>query len=108
MSRKLKRNDVVKLPCHGGLFRFYGRVWRRLDEQQVVVLDCGSQVNIYRDEELSIVDYKGYWQPRANDQPDRWVPMTSLRALKRQAGVYPVSKTKTCAKIPLTPTRNFR
>lgn len=87
-SKPIKRNAVVLLPNEGGLFSFYGRVWRRLDENQVVVLDCGSKVNIYRDDQLEATNYKGHWEPRPNGYPPRWVPMTSLQELKQMAGRY--------------------
>ena len=92
MSRRLRHNDVVMVKKHDG-WAFYGRVWRRLDEDHVVVIDCGKNVIVYADADLERHDYKGHWRWNREPDNDRGnIPlfdyMTSLRQLKRMASCY--------------------
>lgn len=85
--RKLKRNDVVIERKNLG-YAFYGRVWKRYDENHVVVIDCGKYVQIYHEDELILSDYKFTyeWQHYpGNDynNPVRKSYMTGLRKLKK-------------------------
>lgn len=90
--RKLKRNDVVIERINRG-YAFYGRVWKRLDDEHVVVIDCGKHVQIYHEDELILSDYRGdyTWQHYpGNDynNPVRFRYMPGLRKLKRAAKWY--------------------
>lgn len=87
--RKLKRNDVV-LPREAGAYEFYGRVWKRHDENHVVVINCGGDVEIFHEDELVLSDYKGcfLWGHEPNNfkgNPVRFSFMPSLRQLKQSA-----------------------
>lgn len=81
---KLKRNDIVAPKySHGAVF--YGRVWKRVDEDHVVVIDTGKHVTLYRDDELVKLKYKGM---AAYRRPNRFIRMTSLRMLKNMRKDY--------------------
>lgn len=80
MQRKLRRNDVVIVDV------MYGRVWRRIDANHVQVIDCGKKVRIYRDSDVVLSNYKGRFDPLWGDK--RFIPMTSLRRLKKIASEY--------------------
>lgn len=91
--RKLKRNDVVH-PRQNGFF--YGRVWRRLDENHVVVICCGKYVLAYHEDELVLSDYTGDWEwlkhpGNEYGNTPRWNRMTSLKKLKKNARNYNAS-----------------
>lgn len=96
IQRKLKRNDVVLRveDIQNGGWRPYGRVWRRLDEDTVVVIDEGLCVTIGKDDDFVPTDYKGLHKEageRHNNRllRKRWFrPMTSLRRLKYNASRY--------------------
>lgn len=75
----MKRNDVV---IEVGGF-FYGRVWRVLPDGQVVVICTGSHVKFGPKSNWEVSSYKG-----RNDMNGKWVPMTSLKSLKKQASIY--------------------
>lgn len=88
-SRELKHNDVVIQKENNG-WAFYGRVWKRLDNNHVVVIDCGKYVQIYHESELVLSSYKGdyMWQHYpGNDygNPTRFLFMPNLRKLKKAA-----------------------
>lgn len=90
--RKLKRNDVVIERVNRG-YAFYGRVWKRYDEQHVIVIDCGKYVRIYHEDQLVLSDYKGdyKWQHHPENDygnPIRFQYMTGLRTLKKMAKQY--------------------
>lgn len=94
---RFRRNDIV-LPANGEMYRFYGRVNRRIDADHVEVIDCGKHITIYKDSELELHnDYWGYSDIRYRYDPDsdrdeivwsrtRWIP--SLRRLKQRAAYY--------------------
>jgi len=91
-ARKLKRNDVVIERINRG-YAHYGRVWKRFDENHVVVIDCGKHVQIYHEDELILSDYKGCYEwlhDPENDygNPVRFRYMTGLRKLKKRAKRY--------------------
>jgi hypothetical protein len=91
-ERKLRRGDVVHERHHGG-YIMYGRVWRRIDKNHVVVIDCGKHIQLFHEDELVLTDYDGRWAWRrepGNDEGKRpkWMPMTSLRRLKSMAREY--------------------
>lgn len=88
--RKLKRNDIVSFNGDSCMV-IYGRVWRRIDANHVQVIDCGKSVRIYHENQLTLEDYKGYWMVPQWWKPSGWskfVPMTSLRQLKKIARHY--------------------
>lgn len=92
MTRQLRHNDVVMERTNRG-YSFYGRVWKRLDDRFVVVIDCGKYVTIYHQDELKLTDYTGNWKWQHepwNDRgnPARWNPMPNLRKLKNYARRY--------------------
>lgn len=90
---KLRRNDIV-MEAQVDMYRFYGRVWKRYDDDHVIVIDCGKYVRIFRDDQLErVTNYKGRysWQRHPGNEYDRsvvWRPMSSLRKLKRMATQY--------------------
>jgi hypothetical protein len=78
---KLRRNDIV---LHSNM---YGRVWRRIDETHVQVINCGCMVRIYEDTDKNLVlsnDYKGFKSFRTK----RLIRMTGLKQLKKEAANY--------------------
>lgn len=90
--RKLRHNDVVIQRLNEG-YAFYGRVWKRYDEDHVVVIDCGKYVQIYHEDELILSDYTFTykWQHHPENHygnPVRKRYMTSLRKLKKMAKQY--------------------
>lgn len=90
--RKLKRNDVVIERKNRG-YAFYGRVWKRLDNDHVIVIDCGRYVQIYHEDELELSNYKFRyeWQHHPGNEynnPVRVRFMTGLRKLKKMAKRY--------------------
>ena len=92
MTRPLKRNDVVVPKDQSNGF-FYARVWRRLDADRVVIICSGSHVKIEREDDLERSDYRGRWEwgrepGNWSGKTPRWIPMTSLKDLKKQAKVY--------------------
>lgn len=104
---RFRRNDIV-LPANGDMYRFYGRVNRRLDADHVEVIDCGKYILIYKDSELELHnDYWGFDDVRRRynldtDQDEivwcrtRWMP--SLRRLKQRAAYYQKAVWKKCRK----------
>ena len=93
--RPLRRGDVV-IERDGDMITMYGRVWRRYDENHVVVIDCGKHITLYHEDELALSDYKGRWEwqchPGNEDgRKTKWLPMTSLRKLKQIARQYNAS-----------------
>lgn len=96
MSRHmLRRNDIVNPIArarNGGAMM--GRVWRRVDDHHVVVLDVGSNVTLYHEDELILCnDYKDVYKfchqpgnPYGN--PVRFIRMTSLKQLKKLCQNY--------------------
>lgn len=93
--RRLKRGDVVH-ERNVNVYIIYGRVWRRYDENHVIVIDCGTHIQVYHEDELVLSDYKGMWD--WNREPGnpygkkpKWIPMTSLKSLKRLARPYNAS-----------------
>lgn len=81
--RRLRHNDIVMQRDNTG-WAFFGRVWRRHDENHVEVVDCGKYVQVYHEDELILSnDYKGYERSTG-----RFLPMTSLRQLKINAARY--------------------
>lgn len=90
--RRLRRNDLVVLRNDPAGF-WPGRIWRRLDENHVEVIDCGKKVIAYHEDDLELSDYKGRWDwcrdPDNNyGNTPRWRFMTSLRQLKKNASYY--------------------
>lgn len=82
--RRLKHNDVVIERKNRG-WAFYGRVWKRLDESRVVVIDCGKLVIIYNEDDLVLSNYKGDY---GYESPHRFRYMPNLRKLKKAAKRY--------------------
>lgn len=72
----MKRNDVLLINT------FYGRVIKRLPENRWLVLTCGLHFYSVPDS-YEVSDYKGY--NRGFDGEGRFVPMTSIRKLKKRA-----------------------
>lgn len=83
-GRRLRRNDVVIERNNRG-WAFYGRVWKRLDESRVVVIDCGKRVTIYDEGDLILSSYKGDYEYQ---NPSRFRYMPNLRKLKKMAKWY--------------------
>lgn len=89
---RLKRGDVVGPRYTDGLY-FYGRVWKRYDQDRVLVICTGKHVTLYRDTELVRLTYTGCWAHKrahyhSRKAKPRWLPMTSLRLLKARARDY--------------------
>ena len=83
---KLRRNDIVipKNPITGETDGFYGRVWRRVDDNHVQVVSDSGHVLIYNDDSLiQSNDYKGMFTRKG-----KFIRMTSLRALKKHCSEY--------------------
>lgn len=87
----LRRNDIVVVKNQRGFTP--ARVWRRIDKDRVQIISVGQHIDIFRDDELELSDYKGTWKwqyepgnPYGNTP--RWVPMSSLRRLKYLARDY--------------------
>lgn len=81
--RKLRHNDIVLAQRDGG-WKMFGRVWRRIDTEHVQVIDDGLYIRILKDSELTLRnDYKGFV-----NHEGRFVRMTTLRKLKKNARVY--------------------
>ena len=89
--RKLQRRDVVELPAND--YFLPARVWRRIDENHVQVIDDGLHISIYHEDDLKLSDYTGRWKwnhepGNSYGNPTRWIPMTSLKELKKRAREY--------------------
>lgn len=94
---RFRRNDIV-MSAEKEMYRFYGRVNRRIDSEHVEVIDCGRYVIIYRDDELELHnDYSGYddvrrrYDPVADEDVIVWCRtrhMPTLRHLKQMAAYY--------------------
>lgn len=91
MTNKFKRRQVV-MEAKVDMFRFYGRVWKIVDEHHVIVIDCGRHVTKYHvDDLIACDDYKGFMSERWWHHEARrkvWIPMTSMRRLKKRARYY--------------------
>ncbi len=74
---KVRRNTVVRHK-EG---TFYGRVIRMLPNGKAFWLCCGLHFRIDPVEDLLLENYKGNHSFYTN----RWIPMTSLRRLKKRA-----------------------
>lgn len=97
--RPLRRNDIVVERVGEG-FSFYGRVWYRIDQNHVVVIDTGKYITVYHEDELDRVDYQGYWDAEVYEDTDEFLMtllryrfpvyrrMPSLRKLKQRASYY--------------------
>lgn len=90
MTHRLRRNDIVRQKKDGW---FYGRVWKRVDDDHVVVICCGKHITTYRDDELEVHnDYKGKWSQSFDGQVRDRYPvfyrMPTLRELKQYAACY--------------------
>jgi len=72
----MKRNCIVLVNS------FYGRVIKKLPEDRWLVLTCGLHFYSVADD-YPISGYKGY--NRGYDKEGRFVPMTSIRKLKKRA-----------------------
>lgn len=72
----MKRNDVLLINS------FYGRVIKRLPENRWLVLTCGLHFYSVPDD-YKVSNYKGY--NRGYGEKNRFVPMTSIRRLKKLA-----------------------
>lgn len=88
----MRRNDIV-IEKKVDSYRFYGRVWRRINENHVQVVMGGHYVRIYREEDLEVVDYTGTWvwgrEPgNWRGKKPLWEPMTNLRKLKKYNQKY--------------------
>ena len=79
--KKLKRNSVV-METETAFYRFYGRVWKVLDENRVVVIDCGLHVTVYDEKELDLCSYRGKHRGKHFDG------MPNLRNLMMSARRY--------------------
>ncbi len=84
----IRRNSIVKHKHPDK--SFYGRVIRVLDEGKVFWICCGLHFHITHVENLIETDYKGYVRENIFDRKakPRFVPMTTLRNLKRRAKQY--------------------
>lgn len=94
MTHRLRRNDIVRQKKDGW---FYGRVWKRVDDDHVVVICCGKHITTYRDDELEVHnDYKGKWSQSFDGQVRDRYPvfyrMPTLRKLKQRASGYHYDK----------------
>lgn len=76
-------------------YMFYGRVWRILDAEHVMVIDCGKHIQIYHPDDLEVFDYDG--RPDGDPSGDQdfirnrfpvFYRMPSLRRLKKLAAHY--------------------
>lgn len=80
----MKRNDVVLVDKN--MYRFYGRVNRKIDDDHYEVIYCGRNWGIIHVSELELDNsYKG--KPRWG-QPEIFDRMPSLRKLKQMAAYY--------------------
>lgn len=95
----LRRNDVVyQNDDNAPWWTPYGRVWRRLDDEHVLVIFLTKDIRKLKDTQLTKVAYKGRWDDiwdyTANDYLEpvllgsRWKPMPTLRWMKRNASKY--------------------
>jgi len=91
-GRTLRHNDIV---CERDGSRGFwpGRVWKRVDENHVIVIDCGKHVTLYRDDQLMRSDYRGRWlwgREPGNHRGRKpvWSAFTSLRQLKKDSARY--------------------
>ena len=87
-----KRGDIV-IPKKNNGYIFFGRVWRRLDENRVVIIDSGKKITVYHEEDIELSGYTGRWKWQhhpGNDYGNRpkWFKMTSLKRLKTLARDY--------------------
>lgn len=93
ITRKFRHNDIVVEKYTRG-FSFFGRVWKRYDDNHVVVIDCGKHVIIYHEDDLEwLPSYKGCykWQHHPGNEygnPIRFNFMPSLRRLKAMVKFY--------------------
>lgn len=103
--RRLRRNDIVMERISDGHWSPFGRVWRRIDDTHVEVIDCMKHVTVYADDDLVLRnDYQGYhafgklvydtlpngerdWDSQRREQ-GRFIRMSTLRQLKRRASTY--------------------
>lgn len=90
MTYKFRRNDVVTARKDAGHWTPYGRVWRRIDDDHVEVIDCGKHIGIYHDDDLVLHDYKGRWDDFGGIRREYpvWREFPSLRKLKQMASYY--------------------
>lgn len=57
----IKRNAIV-MEKEGEGWAPYGRVMRFINDEYVEVVDTFRNVTIYHVDELTVVNYKGYWE----------------------------------------------
>ncbi len=70
-KKKLKHGAVVMLnKDRDSDFILYGRIWRRLDADTVVVIDEGDHVTIASDDEVTAVDELAVSNPNPTNQRD--------------------------------------
>lgn len=93
-TRKLRRNDVVaeksRYTSADSAF-FPGRVWKRADADHVMVIDVGYHITTYHEDDLILTNYTGMWLKKGYpgwNRSTRWIPMTSLRYLKKRTFRY--------------------
>jgi|APDee1175537692_1029409.scaffolds.fasta_scaffold05173_2 hypothetical protein len=92
MTRKFKHNDIV-IPKDKSRGFWPGRVWRRIDDNHVVVVDCGRYVTIYNEDDIVLANYNGRWlwgRGPDNEKGKKpvWSYFTSMRMLKKRAAKY--------------------
>ncbi len=86
----MKRNDVVSEKSKDGWCP-YGRVWKTVDKDHVLVIFCTKDFGVYRKDDLEVHDYKGRWNERYTrslGSHERYLEMPTLRQLKQAASHY--------------------
>lgn len=104
----VKRNDVVMF-ADERMYRFYGRVIRKVGTDRVLWICCGLHFHLSKIEDLVVDnDYKGYLEYSGHgdvvkyferdgmwntdvvkfERPKRFIRMTTLRKLKQRATQY--------------------
>ncbi len=87
MSR-LRRNQIV-LPTKNDGYVMYGRIINVLPNNKYRVIDCGKHVTIYHHDDIHADGYKGHYKwRRREDDPERFLYMSTLRRLKQYSQCY--------------------
>jgi hypothetical protein len=77
----MRRNSVV-IDKEKDLYNFYKRVWRVIDDENVVTICCGLHVKVEKVCGLELVDYSGRYEGK------HFLGMSRLRSLLKGARHY--------------------
>lgn len=80
-KKKLKRNHVI-VHKNG---RYYGRVIKIINDNEVIWIDINRQIYISTPEEIETIDYKGCYVASGGPKGYRFVAMPGIRKLKKDA-----------------------